>query len=118
MKEAAVRFAKDDGSAGAAQPSASAGFDPAEIAVFLRKNADHLERAKLPSRASISPEALPWEAPAALRALADEVTAKKAAHLEDVERRLTVLEEKLFAGLLAAAADDGLVRGPGEAAPE
>ena len=109
MKEAAVGFAKDDGSAGAAQPSASAGFDPAEIAVFLRKNADQLERAKLPSRASISPEALAWEAAAALRDLADEVTAKKAARLEDVERRLTVLEEKLFAGLLAATPDEDLV---------
>jgi hypothetical protein len=109
MKEAAVGVAKDDGSAGTAQPSASAGFDPAEIAAFLRKNADQLERAKLPSRASISPEALAREAAAALRDLADEVTAKKAARLEDVERRLTVLEEKLFAGLLAATPDEDLV---------
>lgn len=109
MKEAAVGVAKDEGSAGAAQPSASAGFDPAEIAAFLRKNADQLERAKLPSRTSISPEALAREAAAALRDLADEVTAKKAARLEDVERRLTVLEEKLFAGLLAATPDEDLV---------
>ena len=109
MKEAAVGVAKDDGSAGAVQPAASAGFDLAEIAAFLRKNADQLERANLPSRAAISPEALAREAAAALRDLADEVTAKKAARLEDVERRLTVLEEKLFAGLLAATPDEDLV---------
>jgi hypothetical protein len=110
MKEAAVGVAKDDGSARAAQTSASAGFDPEEIAAFLRKNADQLERAQLPSCASISPGALAREAAAALRDLADEVTAKKAARLEDVERRLTVLEEKLFAGLLAATPDEDLVR--------
>jgi len=110
MKEAAVGAAKGDDDAGAAQPAASAGFDPAEIAAFLRKNADQLERAKLPSRASISLEGLAREAAAALRDLAHDVTAKKAARLEDVERRLTVLEEKLFAGLLAATPDEDLVR--------
>jgi len=104
MKEAAVGVAKQDGSA-----AASAGFNPAEVAGFLRKNADQLEKAKLPERASISPEALAREAAGALRDLADQVTAKRTARLEDVERRLTVLEEKLFAGLLASTPDDDLV---------
>jgi hypothetical protein len=105
MKEAAVGVAKDDGSAA----RAGAGFDPAEIAAFLRKNAEQLERAKLPSRASISPEALAREAAGALRCLADEVTARRTARLEDVERRLTMLEEKLFAALLASTPDEDLV---------
>ena len=35
--------------------------------------------------------------------------AKRATHLEDLERRLTVLEEKLFALLLASSPDDEMV---------
>jgi hypothetical protein len=104
MKEAAVGVAKEKNSA-----TPSAVFDPAELARFLRKNADQLEKAKLPERASISPEALAREAASALRDLADEVTAKRTARLEDVERRLTVLEEKLLAGLLASTPDAELV---------
>jgi hypothetical protein len=104
LKEAKVGVAKLDGST-----AASAGFNSAEVAGFLRKNADQLEQAKLPERASISPEALAREAAGVLRNLADEVTAKRTARLEEVERRLTVLEEKLFAGLLASTPDEDLV---------
>ena len=38
-----------------------------------------------------------------------DVAAQKIARLEDIERRLTVLEEKLLAALLAATPDDDLV---------
>ena len=69
-----------------------------------------LEQAKLPSGGSISPEKLAREAASTLRDLADEVTARKTVRLEDVERRLTVLEEKLFAALLAGTPDDDLVQ--------
>ena len=112
MKEAAVGVAKNNASTNAA---ARASFDAVEITDFLRKNAEQLERAKLPTRASISPEAVARETAAVLRELADEVAAKKNLRLEDLERRLTVLEEKLFAGLLAALPDEDLVSVRGQA---
>jgi hypothetical protein len=85
------------------------GFEPGEIGAFLRKNAERLEQASLPSGGNISPEKLARESAATLRDLADDVTAKKAVRLEEVERRLTVLEEKLFAALLAGTRDEELV---------
>jgi hypothetical protein len=105
MKEAAVGAAREGEATGSAR-----GFDSAEIAAFLRKNAERLEQSKLPSGGSISPEKLAREAASTLRDLADEVTARKTVRLEDVERRLTVLEEKLFAALLAGTPDDDLVQ--------
>ena len=124
MKEAAVGAAKDSaepgGAAGTASSSSTSssltssaaagrGFDPAEITAYLRKNAEQLERAKLPARASIAPETIARETASTLRKLADQLSAQKNLRLEDVERRLTVLEEKLLAVLLAATPDDDLV---------
>jgi hypothetical protein len=108
MKEAAVgatgAAASGDEAAGGAR-----GFDHAEIAVFLLKNAERLEQARLPAGGTISPETVAREAARTLRDLADEVTAKKTVRLEEAERRLTVLEEKLFAALLAGTPDEELV---------
>ena len=44
-----------------------------------------------------------------LRQLAEETKKKPAARLEDLERRLTVLEEKLFAVLLTSTPDEEIV---------
>ena len=45
-----------------------------------------------------------------MRKLAEEIESKKpASRLEDLERHLTVLEEKLFAALLAATPDEEIV---------
>jgi hypothetical protein len=44
-----------------------------------------------------------------LRYLAEELERKPAARMEDLERRLTVLEEKLFAVLLASTPDEDIV---------
>ena len=95
MKEAAVGAAQEEDASPAV---ATRGFDPSEIAAFLRKNAERLEQAKLPSRGSISPQTLAREAAATLRDLGEEVSAQKKVRLEDIERRLTVLEEKLLPG--------------------
>jgi hypothetical protein len=98
MKEAAV---------GTAQPtSAGKGIDSAEIVTFLIKNAELLEAAKLPESATVSPSAAAKATARTLRELA----ASPIANLEDLERHLTVLEEKLFAVLLAAAPDEMLVQ--------
>jgi hypothetical protein len=121
MKEGAVGAARDssneaggDTTAASAATSeatapASRGFDPAEIAAYLRKNAEQLEGAKLPARASVDPAVIARETAATLREIADQLGSHRRARLEDVERRLTVLEEKLLAALLAATPDDALV---------
>jgi hypothetical protein len=105
MKEAAVGARGETTS-----PSdAPRGFDATEIVNFLVRNADLLDQAKLPSGGASSPEALAKEAARTLRVMAGEISAKPTARLEDVERRLTVVEEKLQAALLAATPDADLV---------
>jgi hypothetical protein len=106
MKEAAVGAAREKGGA---ETGAACGFEPDEIAAFLRNNAERLEQGKLPTGGSISPATLARETAATLRGLADEVAARKPLRLEEVERRLTVLEEKLFAALVAGTPDEELV---------
>ena len=109
MKEAAVGTASGD-TAGAAASSIerTSGFEPQAIAAFLRKNAEQLAGAKLPAGGVGSPDALACESAATLRELAGEVLSKTM-RLEDLERRLTVMEEKLLASLLAATPDHDLV---------
>jgi hypothetical protein len=108
MKEAAVGAAAGDSPP--AKSGAGQGFEPEAIAAFLRRNADLLEAAKLPQSAGISVHAVAAESAATLRRLAQETASKKsAARLEDLERHLTVLEEKLFAALLAATPDQEIV---------
>ena len=102
MKEAAV------GSAGESRPNR--GFDAAEVAAFLRRCAAELERAQLPTRTGIDPQELARETARTLTKMADEIAADSLlSRLEDLERKLTVLEEKLFAVLLAALADEEIV---------
>jgi hypothetical protein len=85
-------------------------FQTSEITAFLRRNADQLLAARLPAGRAVSGEAVAKEAASTLRELADQLEDSKApARLEDLERRLTVLEEKLFAVLLAAIPDEEVV---------
>src|SRR5438477_9409532 len=58
MKEAAVGTVKES--------KPNKGFEPVEIAEFLRRNADELESAKLPARPGISPLAVAQEISASL----------------------------------------------------
>jgi hypothetical protein len=98
MKEAAI---------GSVQAStANKGFDASEIATFLRKNAVQLQQAKLPSREGVLPQAVARETAELLSDLAQQVETQVNLKLEDLERRLTIQEEKLFAILLAAIPDD------------
>lgn len=101
MKEAAV------GTAPGESQKPRHGFANNEIAAFLRKNATELQGARLPERTGISGAAVAWEISKGLNALATEIESVTAAvRLEDLERRLNVMEEKLFA-VLVAATDDG-----------
>jgi hypothetical protein len=108
MKEAAVGAA--DEQSASSKSAAAQGFEPEVIAAFLRRNAELLDAAKLPRSAAISVHAVATESAATLRKLALETESKKAASkLEDLERHLTVLEEKLFAALLAVTPDEDIV---------
>jgi hypothetical protein len=112
MKEAAVGTA----AAPSAKSGAGQGFEPEALAAFLRRNADLLKVAKLPQSAGISVQAVAEESANTLRKLAQEIESKQsAAKLEDLERHLTVLEEKLFAVLLAATPDEEIVSMRGQA---
>jgi hypothetical protein len=102
MKEAAVGVATEQ--------KPDTGFEGAKIATFLRRCASDLAAAKLPSTPGISPEAVARDVAARLQDMASEIETKTTpSRLEDLERRLAVLEEKLFAVLLAAVPDDEVV---------
>jgi len=107
MKEAAVGASA--GELAATKPRASQGFEPSVIVPFLRRNAELLEAAKLPEGGGISARSVALNTARTLRQLAEEMEKEPAARLEDLERRLTVLEEKLFAVLLASTADEEIV---------
>ncbi len=110
IKEAAV------GSSGEENHTREPGFDVADIASFLRENADRLERANLPERAGFATKTLASEQAGSLRELAESMERSgKLSRLEDLERRLTVMEEKLFAVLMAATPDEDLVNVRAEA---
>ncbi|HEV2117848.1 MAG TPA: hypothetical protein VGR48_17570 [Terriglobales bacterium] len=117
MKEAAVGARREPGEA--------PGLNAAEIGAFLDRNADILEglasvrnslAGQAPdSRNSGAVKPLPpsahtivKDAARTLRDLAGALQTVKPVW-EDLERRLTVMEEKLFAVLLAATPDDELV---------
>ena len=100
MKEAAVGTNRSEDAA-----SRTTGFEPAIVAAFLRRNAALLDVAKLPERSGISPNAVARETAQTLQQLATQLETTRT-RMEDVERHLIMLEEKLFSILLAAAPDE------------
>jgi hypothetical protein len=105
MKEASVGATIADSKS--ERPS---GFQMPEISAFLRNNAEKLEAAKLPEAKGISARPLADETAKTLREIAADLeVAETLPRLEDLERRLTVAEEKLFAVLLAATPDEQIV---------
>jgi hypothetical protein len=78
------------------------GFEHERVAVHLESAATSLDTA------AVAPEACAATA-SRLRELAAEVRAAKSNDMESLERTLTVLEEKLFTALHAAASEDLLV---------
>jgi len=88
MKEAAV--------GGDPPKKSSPGLETAAVVEFLTHNADELQRASLPARAQKAAE----ETAASLRDVAASFETANPPLTEDIERRLTVMEEKLLAALL------------------
>ncbi|MGH8701806.1 MAG: hypothetical protein ACREVR_11625 [Burkholderiales bacterium] len=99
MQEAAVGTSKT--------PDAEAsGLTPERIAAHLVARAARLEKTELPAAA----RALASENARSLRELADAAGRNTVRlSLEDLERRLTVLEEKLFAVLLSVTPDEDVL---------
>jgi hypothetical protein len=107
MKEAAVGAVPAE--AQDASREKTSGIAPTEIIAFLRRNAAQLESAKLPQSPDVPAQRVAHENALALRELASSLEGQPALRLENVERKLTVMEEKLFALVLAATPDDDIV---------
>ena len=80
------------------------GLDRAAVAEYLTRNAEQLNQVQLP----LSAQGLASETATTLRTLARSLMQDQLLPMEDLERRLTVAEEKLFAALLAATEDQAL----------
>jgi len=93
MKEAAIGASKQP------QEEQDSGFEGESVARYLESNAGILADAKLTAPA----DAVAAEVATRLRALAAEMRATAGGNMEQLDRTLTVLEEKLFAGLMTAA---------------
>ncbi len=104
MKNSTVGVAEGE------QPKKAPGFEVAEVIAFLLRNANKIEAAKLPGDAGVSVQALGKTTANTLREMSDGLRGKTSLpNLEDLERRLTVAEDKLFAALLASTPDDQIV---------
>ena len=99
----------------ATKSRAQQGFEPDTVSAFLIRNADALENANVTGRNSSSSINLVQEAAKTLRQIASDIKTKPAPRLEDLERRLTVLEEKIFAALLTSTPDEEIVNVRAEA---
>ena len=105
MKDAAV------GAPAPSQGKPDTGLDHSAVAEYLTRTADQLDQVVLPDPA----QSLAKETAATLRTLAASLVDPKAVPMEDLERRLTVSEEKLLAALLAATPDEALYQVRAEA---
>lgn len=85
------------------------GFSPAQIAEYLNANAARLHDSAVAATMGSHAAGVMREAAQALRDLAAGLISTTKAPLEDVERRLTVMEEKIIAALLASTPDDALL---------
>lgn len=100
MKEAAVGAGSSP-----ERPRADQGFEPETVTAFLQRNAAALAAANFPVSAEAA-RVFVSDAAKTLRELAQSVGKGR---LEDLERRLTVLEEKIFASLLTSTPDEEMV---------
>jgi hypothetical protein len=92
-------------SSAASGESAESGFEPERISRYLEENALKIEVAKLNAPA----DATAAEVISRLRAMALGMRVEPGLSLEELDRTLSVLEEKLFAGLLTATPEEELV---------
>ena len=96
-KEAAIGTATE-----AKGEAVESGFEAARVGRFLQQNATVVEAAQLAAPA----DTVAAEVATRLRALAVGLELEGAMSLEELDRTLTVLEEKLFAALMTAAPEE------------
>lgn len=84
---------------------AESGFETKRVSLYLEDNASEIETAAFESPA----DGVAAEIAARLRALAAGLRVEPAQSLEELDRTLSVLEEKLFAALLTSAPERELV---------
>jgi hypothetical protein len=110
MREAAVGAVSAGETSGERSAKSDAqGFEPPTIAAFLRRCADDLQAANAQQKISLPAANITAAAATTLRQLADEAEEKPTGRLENLERHLTVLEEKIFAALLASTPDEEII---------
>ena len=92
-------------------PSAGEPFPREDLASFFGRNAQALEKAAARYAAQARPESAETfrMIAASLRELATAAASEASLDLEDVERRLTVLEDKMFSTLVASASEREMV---------
>lgn len=105
IKEAAVGSAREE--------TQASGQSAAEMAEFFRRNAQRLRQARLSTPVQQVAGDCAASLEAAASALNDLATAPPL--LEELERRMTVLEEKLVAALMLSTPEEDLVRFRGDA---
>jgi hypothetical protein len=88
-----------------AAKAAESGFEPERVGRYLDDNAAVIESAKLTPPA----DAMAAEVAVRLRALASGMRIEPVHSLEELDRTLNVLEEKMFAALMTAATEEELV---------
>jgi hypothetical protein len=93
MKEAAIGTVPP-------KPSDSGTLRLDDVRAFLKKNAQAISKLSIPAAKSTAEN---------LNSAADELI-DSSPNMEELERKLTVMEEKLFAALFAATSDDELVQ--------
>jgi hypothetical protein len=104
----AVELAREAaiGAAGpASAEAAESGFEAERVAAYLEENATKIEGAALRAPA----DGIAAEVVSRLRALAVGLRAEPLGSLEDLDRTLSVLEEKMFAALVTSADEDEMV---------
>ena len=94
---AAAEDMKEAGVGGDPPEKRDSGPDAKAVAEFLSSNADLLQHAPLPATA----EKVAKDSAVSLREMAVSFETGNAPAMEDVERRLTVMEEKLIAAIVA-----------------
>jgi hypothetical protein len=104
LSEAAIGSA--NGAAADAEATRESGFEHERVAAHLTAAGDALDAATVAPEACRATAVRLRELAAEVKGLVDE---KKTVNLEELERSLTVLEEKLFAALTAAAPEELLV---------
>jgi hypothetical protein len=107
-KEAAI------GSAGTQREERESGFETERIARYLQANAALIAEAKLAAPADV----VAAETATRLRGLAEGLPVEPTTSLEELDRTLSILEERLFAALLTATAEEELVALKEQAARE